>query len=170
MRARDLDVPVQNTRLSELFRAGDSLQRLSRQGGDISHFREVAAAYLAPVIEHSSSILLRQLNQNGREEVASLLEAYRAQYQAAVEAWAHHLDRENYHQTGHLETHFDDVYPELGRRLRFAQKALCFAAAPPGVSSVLNGMRSPGYVDDSMKILEMAAELDWEALLPETEQ
>ena len=165
VRTRDLDIPVQNTRLSELFRAGDSLQRLSAQGGDVSHFREVAAAYLAPVIEYSSSILLRQLNEAGREEIAPLLEAYRSQYRLASEVWLHHLDRENYHQTGYLETHFGDVHPELGRRLSFAQKSLLFATEPPDVSSVLNGMRTPDYVEDSMKILEVAAELDWEKLL-----
>lgn len=169
VRARDLDIPVQNTRLSELFRAGDSLQRLSKQVGDISHFREVAAAYLAPVIEYSSSILLRQLNQAGREEAAPLLEAYQKQYRLAIDAWALHLDRENYRQTAHLENRFDGINPAWGRQLSFAQKALLFAAAPPGVSGVLNGMRSPEYVDDSMRILEVTAELDWEKLLPETE-
>ena len=52
----------------------------------------------------------------------------------------------------------DPLIPESKREEPFARKALWAVASIPGVTCVLNGMRHPVYVDDSLTILK------WEPL------
>ncbi len=54
-----------------------------------------------------------------------------------------------------LEDRFNKAYPELGQKLSFSQKALLLAANVTGIDVVLNGMRTPEYVQDSMGVLEI---------------
>ncbi len=53
---------------------------------------------------------------------------------------------------------FDPLLPEDKREESFSRKALWTVASTPGVTSVLNGMRHPVYVEDSLTILQ------WEPL------
>jgi len=50
----------------------------------------------------------------------------------------------------------DRRLPEQRRGESLSRKALWVAAGTPGVSSVLNGMRAPAYVDDALEILAWA--------------
>jgi hypothetical protein len=52
----------------------------------------------------------------------------------------------------------DPLLPEDKREESFSRKALWTLASTPGITSVLNGMRHPVYVDDSLAILQ------WEPL------
>ena len=52
----------------------------------------------------------------------------------------------------------DPLLPESQRQEPFSRKALWAVSSTPGVTSVLNGMRHPVYVNDSLTILQ------WEPL------
>ena len=54
----------------------------------------------------------------------------------------------------------DAVLPPNRRAESLSRKALWVLASTPGVSSVLNGMRTSAYVDDSLAVLH------WSALEP----
>ena len=41
------------------------------------------------------------------------------------------------------------------KKLTLSQKALSVAASTPGVGVVLNGMRTPAYVEDSMELMRI---------------
>ena len=47
----------------------------------------------------------------------------------------------------------DPLVPESRRNESLSRKALWVPASTPGVTSVLNGMRSPAYVDDSLAVM-----------------
>ncbi|HEV8540669.1 MAG TPA: hypothetical protein VGQ60_05855 [Nitrospiraceae bacterium] len=47
----------------------------------------------------------------------------------------------------------DPLLPEANRKEPLSRKALWVLASTPGVTSVLNGMRTPAYVDDSLAVL-----------------
>ncbi|MDE2058694.1 MAG: DUF255 domain-containing protein [candidate division NC10 bacterium] len=47
----------------------------------------------------------------------------------------------------------DPLLPEAGRGESLSRKALWILTSTPGVSCVLNGMRTPAYVDDSLGVL-----------------
>jgi aryl-alcohol dehydrogenase-like predicted oxidoreductase len=52
----------------------------------------------------------------------------------------------------------DPLLPEHRRKEPLSRKALWVLISTPGVTSVLNGMRTPAYVEDSLGVLE------WEPL------
>lgn len=74
-------------------------------------------------------------------------------------------DVQNYQQVKHLEQRFDAAYPKLSSMLTFSQKALLLAASVSGIDVVLNGMRTPAYVADSMKVMEISEDISLEKLL-----
>ncbi|HPV84168.1 MAG TPA: hypothetical protein PK866_13615, partial [Nitrospira sp.] len=45
-----------------------------------------------------------------------------------------------------------------------SQKALWVLAGTPGVTSVLNGMRTPAYVEDALQILRWPPLAEWRAV------
>ncbi len=59
-------------------------------------------------------------------------------------------------KTETLTTLIDPYLPEARRRASLSQKALWVLASTPGVTCMLNGMRRPAYVEDSMAILSWA--------------
>jgi len=52
-----------------------------------------------------------------------------------------------------VEETLDPLLPEPGRGETLSRKALWVVASTPGVSVVLNGARTPAYVDDALGIL-----------------
>jgi hypothetical protein len=57
----------------------------------------------------------------------------------------------------------DPLLPEAKRKESLSRKALWVLVSTPGVTCVLNGMRSPAYADDSLAIM------GWEPLKGITE-
>jgi hypothetical protein len=45
------------------------------------------------------------------------------------------------------------LLPETKRKESLSRKALWVLASTPGISCVLNGMRSPAYADDSLAVM-----------------
>ena len=60
-------------------------------------------------------------------------------------------------RTAVVATALDAVLPQARRSATLAQKALWVLASTPGVTSVLNGMRTSAYVKDSMAVLHWSA-------------
>jgi aryl-alcohol dehydrogenase-like predicted oxidoreductase len=52
-----------------------------------------------------------------------------------------------------VEDVLDPLLPAERRGESLSRKALWVAASVPGVSAVLNGMRTPAYVDDALGVL-----------------
>jgi hypothetical protein len=65
------------------------------------------------------------------------------------------LDALNYQSVKHLEQRFDEAYPQLKSALSFSQKSLLAAAGVPGIDVILNGMRTPEYVEDSLGVMRV---------------
>jgi aryl-alcohol dehydrogenase-like predicted oxidoreductase len=56
-------------------------------------------------------------------------------------------------KTAAITNLLDPFLPESKRKESLSRKALWVLASTPGVTCVLNGMRTPAYVDDSLGIL-----------------
>jgi hypothetical protein len=52
-----------------------------------------------------------------------------------------------------IEARLDPLLPASRRGESLSRKALWVVASVPGVSAVLNGARTPAYVDDALGIL-----------------
>ena len=56
-----------------------------------------------------------------------------------------------------VEEKLDPLLPEARREETLSRKALWVVASTPGVSVVLNGARTPQYVDDALGVLRFPA-------------
>lgn len=95
-----------------------------------------------------------------------LLRLARYRFKEGVDYRRQFPDEQNYQQVKHLEQRFDAAYPKQAPTLTFSQKALLLAASVSGIDVVLNGMRTPEYVADSMKVMEISEDVSLEKLLP----
>jgi len=59
----------------------------------------------------------------------------------------------------------DPLLPDTKRNESLAKKALWVLTSTPGVTCVLNGMRKPEYVDESLTILSWEPTKDYRAIL-----
>lgn len=160
-----IDVEVHDNQLSDFFRNSAKLQHLSLQTADVSQFKQVAGYYIAPLVGMGCKTFVKQVPAAEKDVAQSLVNGYFEQYEKVTEAWVNYLDGQNYQHIKPLEEKFDKTYPKLASKLTLSQKALLLAAKVAGVDVVLNGMRTPEYVADSMGIMKMKADISPEEVL-----
>lgn len=154
--AQQLDINFSDGKLSDLFQNVERLSQVSARYQDHSQAREILAGYFMPWIERGSAQLLQQVKPDQQQAAEKLLSNYREHFQAAAEAWLQDLNNSNFIKIAHLQKRFSDQHPDLATSLSFSQQALLMAAGTPGVDVVLNGMRTPDYVSDSLGILAIS--------------
>ncbi len=142
----------------EFFRWADELNRIRTQVQGLEHWEQIEQQMIAPHVNQVMKALSEAFTGTVAEQwegwrdryVPELLALLKAlQWEAAERS---RLRAEDVHRT------LNPLLPEPTRTASLSQKALWILASTPGVTSVLNGMRSPAYVDDAMNILR------WEPL------
>jgi uncharacterized protein len=97
------------------------------------------------------------LSQHFTGQLAERWEAWRDRYLPQFLLLLKELRREatvkSREKTQALAERLDPLLPEARRKERLSRKALWILLNTPGVTCVLNGMRSPSYVEDSMAVL-----------------
>lgn len=160
-----IDIEVHENSLSDFFRNSAKLQHLSIQAADVSQFKQVTAYYIAPLVGLGCKTFIKQAPAGEKEAAQSLVNEYFELYARVTDSWLNYLDGQNYEQVKALEEKFDKTYPKLGPKLTLSQKALLLATEVSGVDVVLNGMRTPEYVADSMAIMKIKEMISPEKLL-----
>jgi predicted aldo/keto reductase-like oxidoreductase len=98
----------------------------------------------------------------GRKEEEKIWESWRDKYVpelvALLKVMRMEAAQKSAKKLSELRQAIDPLLPEDKREESFSRKALWTVASTPGVTSVLNGMRHPVYVEDSLAILQ------WEPL------
>ncbi|HZS11788.1 MAG TPA: hypothetical protein VFA38_06035, partial [Nitrospirales bacterium] len=137
----------------DYFRWAEEFARIRDRIQGYEHWEQIEQQMVAPHINQ----VLQALGQHFRETEAERWTAWRERYVPEFlgllqimrgEAAAKSRER--------LETvvqAIDPLLPDAQRAAPLSQKALWILASTPGVTSVLNGMRTPAYVDDSLSML-----------------
>jgi hypothetical protein len=98
----------------------------------------------------------------GRKEEEKIWESWRDKYVpelvALLKVMRMEAAQKSAKKLSEIGQVIDPLFPESQRKEPFSRKALWTVASIPGITSVLNGMRHPVYVDDSLTILQ------WEPL------
>lgn len=118
-------------------------------------FDEMISQYFLPLFKIGETTLLRKIPKEKTRRTKNVLEGYFNQFNITAKTLRNQLDIRNYRDTEPLRRRFDRANQMWADKLTFSQKALSVAAATPGVDVVLNGMRTPSYVDDSMGIMQI---------------
>jgi uncharacterized protein YyaL (SSP411 family)/aryl-alcohol dehydrogenase-like predicted oxidoreductase len=138
---------------NEVFRWAEELTRIRPQVQGLEQWEQLERQMVAPHVNQ----VLRALAQAFTGSVAERWEAWRDRYipellalLKAVQAEAADRSRD---RTAELHRLLNPLLPDQRRGASLSQKSLWTLLSTPGVTAVLNGMRTPHYVSDSMDIL-----------------
>jgi len=144
---------------AEYFNWAEELTRLRPRIQNLEHWEQIETQMIAPHINQ----VLRALTQHLSGEQGDRWQAWRDRYIPELLTLLKELRREatvkSREKTAAIAATLDPLLPEARRKESLSRKALWVLASTPGVTSVLNGMRTEAYVEDSIGIL------GWEPLL-----
>jgi aryl-alcohol dehydrogenase-like predicted oxidoreductase len=150
--------PGQGLAPADYFRWAEELDRARTKVQNLEHWEQIETQMVAPHINQA----LRALNQHFSGEESDRWPRWRERYLPELLMLLREMRREATAKSREIAAviarMIDPFLPESRRCASLSQKALWVLASTPGVSCVLNGMRTPVYVKDSIEVLR------WEPL------
>ncbi len=138
---------------SDFFRWAEELGRIRTQVQGLEHWEQIEQQMIAPHVNQ----VMRALSEAFTGTVAEQWESWRDRYVPELLALLKALQWEAAERSrlraDELHRTLNPLLPEGRRKVSLSQKALWILASTSGVTSVLNGMRSPTYVNDALEIL-----------------
>ncbi len=149
---------------ADFFRWADELTRIRGQVQGLEHWEQIEQQMIAPHVNQ----VLRALAEAFTGTVAEQWESWRDRYVPELLALLRILHREASEKSrlrsDELHHTMNPLLPEQRRTATLSQKALWVLASTPGVTCVLNGMRTPVYVEDALKILQWPPLPEWRSV------
>lgn len=137
----------------DLFRWGQELTHRVAQLGSLEQWQRLRHEVVAPHLGRTSASLLAALSGEARGEFAAWWEAYGTAMHGVFTAIEEHLGRRHRALVDELAARLDPCLPAPWRSLPLSRKVVLSLLSAP-VSSVLVGMRQPGYVADMLALRE----------------
>ncbi|MFM8552823.1 MAG: aldo/keto reductase [Nitrospiraceae bacterium] len=138
---------------AEYFNWAEELTKLRPKVQSLEHWEQIESQMIAPHINQ----VLRALSQHLQGEQGDIWQSWRERYVPELLALLKTLRREatvkSRQKTEAIAAAIDPLLPDARRKESLSRKALWVLASTPGVTTVLNGMRTPRYVADSSAIL-----------------
>jgi uncharacterized protein len=138
---------------ADFFTWAVELARVRPQIQGLEHWEQIEHQMIAPHVNQVMQALSRHLTGT----VAEQWEAWRDRYVPQLLALLGGLRREaterSRAKTASVSAILDPFLPEPKRKESLSRKALWVLASTPGVTCVLNGMRSSAYADDSLAVM-----------------
>jgi hypothetical protein len=151
--ASQIQNPGQGLPPKDYFTWADELTKIRPRVQNLEQWEQIESQMIAPHINQ----VLRALTQSLTGDLSERWEDWRERYLPELLALLRELRREatlkSLEKTQAVTKLIDPLLPEGRRKEPLSRKALWILASTPGVTSVLNGMRTPAYVDDSLAIL-----------------
>src|SRR5690606_29440266 len=137
----------------ELFRWGQELSRGLPQLSSLEQWMRLRHEVVAPHLGRTSAGLLAALQGEAKQEFATWWEAYGTAMHGLYGAIERHLGRRHRALADEVAQRLDPHLPAPWRTLPLSRKAVLSLLSAP-ISSVLVGMRQPGYVADMLALRE----------------
>jgi uncharacterized protein len=137
----------------DFFNWADELAQLRPRMQGLEHWEQIEHQMIAPHVNQVLQAIPRLINGTAAER----WEAWRDRYIPPLLTLLRGLRREATEisrvRTGKITVAVDSLLPAPRRGESLSRKALWVLASTPGVTCVLNGMRTNRYVDDSLAVL-----------------
>jgi aryl-alcohol dehydrogenase-like predicted oxidoreductase len=147
----------QGTAPADFFNWAHELDRVRPQLQGLEHWEQIEHQMIAPHVNQVLQALSRTLSGTAAEQ----WEAWRDRYVPELLTLLRGLRREaterSRQRTAAVAAAVDSVLPQVRRSESLSRKALWVLTGTPGVTSVLNGMRTTAYVEDSVGVLHWPA-------------
>jgi uncharacterized protein len=143
---------------TDFFNWSIELQRIRPQVQGLEHWEQIEQHMIAPQINQVLQLLSRQLSGDLAEQWESWRVRYIPELLTLLRGLRHEATGRSRAQTARLTQTIDPLLPTSRRAASLSQKMFWILASTPGVTCVLNGMRTTPYVEDSLAVLK------WEPL------
>ena len=138
---------------AEYFSWSDELHRIHPQIQGLEHWEQIEHRMIAPQINHVLQLLSHQLSGDGAEQWERWRQRYLPELLTLLRGFRREATLRSLAQTERVARTIDPLLPTSHRTASLSQKMLWLLMSTPGVTCVLNGMRTPKYVEDSLAIL-----------------
>lgn len=108
---------------------------------------------IAPQVNQVLQAIPRLLSGTSAEEWDAWRDRYVPLFLTLLRGLRHEAIGKSRARVAKVAASIDSLLPESHRKESFSRKALWVLASTPGVTCVLNGMRTGRYVDDSIAVL-----------------
>ena len=144
----------------EYFNWAEELKRVRPSVQNLEHWDQIESQTISPHVNRTFQLLAQHFT--GQKEEEQIWQSWRDKYVpelvALLKVMRMEAAQKSAKKLAEIKEVIDPLLPEDKGKEPFSRKALWTVASTPGVTSVLNGMRHPVYVDDSLTILQ------WEPL------
>ncbi|HSQ52725.1 MAG TPA: aldo/keto reductase [Nitrospiraceae bacterium] len=137
----------------DFFTWAVELTRVRPQIQGLEHWEQIEHQMIAPHINQVMQALSRHLTGTAAEQWEAWRDRYVPQLLSLLGGLRREATERSRAKTAVVSARLDPLLPEARRKESLSRKALWVLASTPGVTSVLNGMRTRDYVEDSLAIL-----------------
>jgi uncharacterized protein YyaL (SSP411 family)/aryl-alcohol dehydrogenase-like predicted oxidoreductase len=144
---------------ADFFTWAVELTRVRPQIQGLEHWEQIEHQMIAPHINQVMQALSRHLTGTAAEQWEAWRDRYVPQLLTLLGGLRREATERSRAKTASVSAILDPLLPEAKRKESLSRKSLWILASTPGVTCVLNGMRSPAYADDSLAVMR------WEPLM-----
>jgi uncharacterized protein len=138
---------------ADFFTWAVELTRVRPQIYGLEHWEQIEHQIIAPQVNQVMQALSRNLTGAAAEQWEAWRDRYLPQLLTLLRGLRREATERSRARTASVSAILDPLLPESRRKESLSRKALWILTSTPGVTCVLNGMRSPAYVDDSLAIM-----------------
>jgi len=143
---------------ADFFTWAVELTRVRPQIQGLEHWEQIEHQMIAPHFNQVMKVLSRNLAGTDAEQWEAWRDRYAPQLLTLLGGLRREATERSRARTASISAALDPLLPEARHKESLSRKALWVLASTMGVTSVLNGMRSRDYVEDSLAILK------WESI------
>ncbi|MCB0404142.1 MAG: aldo/keto reductase [Bdellovibrionales bacterium] len=153
--ATQFETPPGTPKPESLFVWGHELSQANLKSFGLEQWKHIEFQVIRPQVNHLSAAIDAQIKGPIAGKWSGWKENYLAELNNLLESIRSDFSKQSKKQLAKLATKLDEVLPTSLRNETLSRKALAFLLNTPGISCVLNGMRSEAYAKDSMGVLKL---------------
>ena len=149
------NIPSSGTGMApaEYFNWSAELRRIHPQIQGLEHWEQIEHHMIAPQINQVLQLLSHQLSGDGAEQWERWRQRYIPELLILLRGFRHDATVQSQAKTERVMRTINPLLPTSHHTASLSRKMLWLLTSTPGVTCVLNGMRTPKYVEDSLAIL-----------------
>jgi aryl-alcohol dehydrogenase-like predicted oxidoreductase len=137
----------------EFFQWAKELTRIRPQIQGVEHWEQIEHHMIGPHVNQVVQAITRLVSGEAAQQWDAWRERYLPELVRLIRGLKREATERSRVKTAALAATIDPLLPPARRGDSLSRKALWVLASTPGVTTVLNGMRTVAYVDDAMGIL-----------------
>ncbi len=141
----------------DFFSLAETISHLRTQVHNLNHWEQIESQILTPRVNHALQTVTRHLPREQNTTWQHWQHSYVPNLLTLLAIMKQEAAHKSRQQLQPITATLDRWLPKEKQGEPFSRKALWSVASVPGVACVLNGIRTPEYVEDSLTILKWKA-------------